>query len=111
MVRNSEYKNCTVKQKQPEEAPSSPRPTGQPDAPAWELLGPQGTASFWERTEAELPHPKRQCNFIHPKQLSRYLERLELPYPSGEILSGYEEVVSFNVGEGRPQRYLRTTYG
>ena len=111
MVRNSEYENCTVKHKQPEEAPSSPRPTGQPDAPRWELLGPQGTASFWERTEAPLPHPERQCNFTHPKQLSPFPERLELPFPCEEILSGYEEVVSFSVGEGRLQRYLRTTYG
>ena len=70
------------------EAPSAPRP----DAPACELLGPQGTASFWEETEA-LPLPKRRCNFIHPKQLSPFPERLELPFPSGEILSGYEDVV------------------
>ena len=33
-------------------------------------------------------------NFIHPKQLSPFPERLELPFPSGEILSGYEDVVS-----------------
>ena len=31
------------------------KPTGQPDAPTWELFGPQGTASFWERTEAPFP--------------------------------------------------------
>ena len=45
---------------------------GQPDAPTWELLGPQGTATFWEKTEAPL------------------LLRLG----SGEILSGCEDVVS-----------------
>ena len=55
MVRSSENQNCTVKHKQPMESPSAPRPTGQPDAPTWELLGPQGTASFWEKTEAPLP--------------------------------------------------------
>ena len=38
---------------------------------------------------------KRRCNFIHPKQLSPFPERLELPYPKGEIQSGYEEDVSF----------------
>ena len=43
-----------------------------------------------------MPHPKRQCNFIHPKQLSPFPERLELPFPSEEILSDYEEVVSFS---------------
>ena len=37
---------------------------------------------------------KRRCNFVHPKQLSPFPERLELPYPSGEILSGFEDVVS-----------------
>ena len=86
VVRNSEDKDCTVKHKRPEEAPSALRPTGQPDAPTWELLGPQGTASFWERTEAPLPLPKRRCHFLHPKQLSPFPVRLELPFPSGEIL-------------------------
>ena len=57
MVQGAEYRDCTTKQKRPEEAPSAPRPTGQLDAPTWELLGPQGAASFWERTEAPLPHP------------------------------------------------------
>ena len=94
MVRCSETPNCTVKHKRPEEAPSAPRPTEQPDAPTWELLGPQGTASFWERTEAPLPPSIRQCNFIHPKQLSPFPVRLELPFPGGEILSGYEHAVS-----------------
>ena len=58
------------------------------------LSGIQGTASFWERTEAPLPPPRPGCNFIHPKQLSPFPERLELPFPSEEILSGYEDVVS-----------------
>ena len=35
-------KNCTAKHKQPEEAPSAPRPMEQPDAPILELLGPPG---------------------------------------------------------------------
>ena len=38
---------------------------------------------------------KRVCNFIHPKQHSPFPERLKLPYPDGEILSGYKEDVSF----------------
>ena len=94
MLRSSENKDRTVKHKQPEEAPSAPRPTGQPVAPTSERLGPPGTAEFWERTEVPLLPPKRQCNFIHPKQLSPFPERLELPFPIGEILSGYEDVVS-----------------
>ena len=40
MAHNSEYKDCTTKHKRPEEAPSAPRLTGQPDVPTWELLGP-----------------------------------------------------------------------
>ena len=58
------------------------------------LSGIQGAASFWERTEAPLPPPRPGCNFIHPKQLSPFPERLELPFPSEETLSGYEDVVS-----------------
>ena len=58
------------------------------------FLDPQGTASFWERTEAPLHLPRPRCNFIHSKQLSPFPERLELPFPSEEILSGYEDVVS-----------------
>ena len=94
MVRSSENQNCTVRHKQPMDANSEPRPLGQPDAPTWELLGPQGTASFWERTEAPMPPPKRRYNFIHPKQLSPFPERMKLPFSSEEILSGYEDVVS-----------------
>ena len=59
------------------------------------LRNTQGTSAFWENSEAPLPLPKRRCNFIHPKQLSPFPERLELQYPDGEILSGYEEDVSF----------------
>ena len=63
------------------------------------------------------PLPKRVCNFIHPKQLSPFPERLGLPFPEEEILSGYEEDVSCHlrpfccVGESRPSHYLRTTCG
>ena len=33
--------------------------------------------------------------FVHPKQLSPFPERLKLPCPDEEILSSYEEDVSF----------------
>ena len=41
----------------------------------------------WVRTivEAPLPHPRPECNFIHPRQLSPFPERLKLPFPSQEI--------------------------
>ena len=69
-----------------------PRSAGQPDALTWEPIGPQGAASFRERTEAPLPPLRPRCNFVHPKQLSPFPERLELP--SEEILSGFEDIVS-----------------
>ena len=64
------------------------------DTPTWKLSGTQGAASFWERTEASLPPPRPKCNFRHPKQLNPFPERLELPFPIEEILSGYEDIVS-----------------
>ena len=79
---------------------------GQLDALTWELLLPQGTASFLGVNEAILPLPKRWCNFIHPKQLSPFPERLELPFASGEILSGYEDVVSS--GQHRYTTWVKT---
>ena len=50
--------------------------------------------SFLENSNAPLSHPKRRCKFIHPKQRSPFRERLELPFPDDEILSGHEEDVS-----------------
>ena len=48
---------------------------------------------FWERIEAPLPplRPRPKCNFIHPRQLSPFAERLELPFSNDEILSSCEE--------------------
>ena len=63
-------KDCTTKQTRPEEAPSAPRPTGQPDTPTWELIGPQGTASFSERTEPPLPPSRPRCIFIYEKMIN-----------------------------------------
>ena len=50
---------------------------------------------FLEKPEAPLPHQKRVCNFIHPKQHSPCPERQKLPYPDEEISSGCEKDVSF----------------
>ena len=70
--------------------------------------------------EAPLPplRPLRKCNFIHPRQLSPFPERLELPFSNDEILSGYEEIVSsgtdrslYCVGQDEPSRSLGTAYG
>ena len=68
-----------------DDAPPPPRPARQPD---------EDKAYFWERNEAPLPPLWSRCNFIHPRQLSPFLERLKLPFPIDEILSGFEEIVS-----------------
>ena len=49
---------------------------------------------FWERIEAPLPRvrPRPKCNFMHPRQLSPFPERLGLPFSNDEIL--YEDIVS-----------------
>ena len=49
-----------------------------------------------QRFEAPLPplRPRPKCNFIHPRQLSPFPERLELPFSNDEISSGYEDIVS-----------------
>ena len=98
-VRRSENKDSTVKHEQPWDASSAPRSSWQAVEqhvpPTWKLSGTQGTSAFWEKSDAPLPLPKRRCNLIHPKQLSLFPERLDLPYPNGEIPSGYEEDVSF----------------
>ena len=57
---------------------------------------PRDQPHFWERLEAPLL-PLRswpRYNFIHPQQLSPIPERLELPFSSDDILSGYEDLVS-----------------
>ena len=41
-----------------------------------------------------MPPPKRRYNFIHPKQLSPFPDRLKLLFSSEVILSRYEDVVS-----------------
>ena len=51
--------------------------------------------SMMKRRSSLLPPEKRACNYIHPKQHSPFPECLRLPYPDEEILSGYEEDVSF----------------
>ena len=66
--------------------PPTPRPSRQPDSLPWELATPQDKAYFWERIEAPLPPFRPRCNFIHPRQLSPFLERLESPFSSDEIL-------------------------
>ena len=51
--------------------------------------------SMTKRRSSLLPPQKRVCKKIHPQQHSLFPERLRLPYPDEDILSGYEEDVSF----------------
>ena len=57
---------------------------------------PHDKACFWERIEAPLPllRPRPKCDFLHPRQLSPFPERLVLPFSNEVILSGYEELDS-----------------
>ena len=74
----------------------TPRIWKQFDSLPWEPTRPQDKAYFWERIEAPLPplRPRLQCNFIHPRQLNPFPERLVLPFSNEVILCGYEDIVS-----------------
>ena len=48
--------------------------------------------SMTKRRSSLLPSKERVCNYIHTKQHTPFPERLRLPYPDEEILSGYEEM-------------------
>ena len=81
--------------------------------------GPQDKAYFLERIEAPLPplRSRPKCNFIHPRQLSPFPERLELPFSNDEILCCFEEIDSSGTGsiycEGQGERTRNpcTAYG
>ena len=116
LVQGAGYKDYTSEQKLHEEAPAAPRPTGQPDAPTWELIVLQGTASFWERTEAPLPLPRPGCNFIHPKQHRPFPERWSCRFQvqrsrqASRILSLGHRPLNY-VGKDRPWCHHGTTHG
>ena len=76
--------------------PGTTRISKQCEPAPCESTKPQDKANFWEPFEAPLPplRPRPKCNFIHPRQLSPFPERLELPFSNDEILSGYEDIVS-----------------
>ena len=74
---------------------SSWQAVGEPDAPTWKLSGTQGTSAFWENRKHQCLPKKRVCDKIHPKQHGPFPDRLKLPYPDEEILSRYEEDVSY----------------
>ena len=78
---------------QSEYIPVTPRTSKHSTSLPWETAKPQDKACFVERIEAPLPplRPRPKCNFIHPRQLSPFPERLVLPFSNDEILSGYEE--------------------
>ena len=68
--------------------------------------------NFWERIEAPLPplRPRPRCNFIHPRQLSPFPERLELPFSNDEILSVSEDIVSSGTLNGSRWTLTRSWY-
>ena len=81
---------------QGEVIPETPSVSKHASSLPWEPAKPHDKECFWERIEAPLPplRPRPKCDFIHPQQLSHFPERLELPFSSDDILSGYEELDS-----------------
>ena len=55
---------------------------------------PRVPRPFGKCREHHCFHPKACATFFHPKQHGSFPDRLKLPYPDEEILSGYEEDVS-----------------
>ena len=90
VLHSTDHIDCTR-----DDHPPTPTPR-QPDSLPWEPTRSQDKGYFWERIEAPLPplRPRPKFNFIHPRQLSPFPERLELPFSSNEILCGYEDIVS-----------------
>ena len=60
--------------------PETPRVSKHSFSLPWELAKPQDKACFGERVEGPLPPlpPRPKCDFIHPRQLSSFPERLVL---------------------------------
>ena len=81
---------------QGEVIPETPRVSNLASSLLWEPAKPHDKECFLERIDAPLPplRPRPKCDFIHPQQLSPFPERLELPFSSDDILSGYEELDS-----------------
>ena len=79
---------------QGEVIPETPRVSKLASSLPWEPAKPHDKACFWERIEAPLPplRPRPKCDFIHPRQVSPFPERLVLPFSNEVILSGYEEL-------------------
>ena len=86
-LQNTDYSDCI---------PGTTRISKQCDPAPCEPTIPRDKPYFCERLEAPLLplRPRPKFNFIHPQQLSPFPERLELPFSSDAILSGYEDIVS-----------------
>ena len=76
--------------------PVTPRASKHSTSLPWETAKPHDKACCWERIEAPLPplRPRPKCDFIHPRQLRPFPERLVLQFSNKVILSGYEELDS-----------------
>ena len=76
--------------------PVTPKASKQFTSRPWETAKPQDKGYLSERVEAPLPplQPRPKRNFIHPRQLGPFIERLVLPFSNDEILCGHEDIVS-----------------
>ena len=64
------------------------------EAPSWRYTGTQENSLSWGSLGAQPPSKTRARHFIHQSQYGAFPTRIVLPYPFGEMLSGYEEDVS-----------------
>ena len=114
--------DVTFKQEKPWDTSSAPKSSwqavGEPGAPAWKLSGTQGTSAFIREIRRHHCLTRNACAILFTQSSTvPFLNRLKLPYPDEEILSGYEEDVSvirdgfYYVGESRSQHYFGTTRG
>ena len=87
VFQSTDYSDCI---------PGTTRISQQCDPVPCETTIPRDQPHFWERLEAPLPplRSRPKCDFIHPQLLSPFPERLELPFSSDDILSGYKDLVS-----------------
>ena len=88
--------------------PPTPRPSRQPDSLPWEPTRPQDEAYFGSELRHHcLLYGPDATSSIQDSSVPFLSERLELPFSSDEILSGYEDVVS----SGTDQFTACTSYG
>ena len=91
---------------QGEVIPETPRMSKLASSSPWEPAKPHDEACFWERIEALLPplRPRPKCDFIHPRQLSPFPERLVLPFSQHTTLTTTTHTTTTHTNTQQHQR-------